>query len=235
MTKTAKDYEDDYTKPKLREKLKEEIKDGDKGGKPGQWSARKSQLLTHEYEEHGGGYKHEGEKTEAQKSLEQWTEEDWQTAEGDAEARQDDGTVKRYLPKKAWDQLSEKEKKDADAKKKAASKDGQQYVDNTDAAKEARKKVKTAHDRGELESMSKSDLNDLAGDFEISGRSSMDKEELIHALMQAAAPGGSSGSSGGGDDEPTKAELYDEAKELDVEGRSKMDKGELEEAVEKAK
>ena len=50
---------------------------GSKAGKPGQWSARKSQLLVQEYEKEGGGYS--GEKTEKQKSLEKWGEEKWQT------------------------------------------------------------------------------------------------------------------------------------------------------------
>ena len=34
-----------YTKPGMRKKLFESIKAGGKGGKPGQWSARKSQML----------------------------------------------------------------------------------------------------------------------------------------------------------------------------------------------
>lgn len=46
-----------YTKPTLRKKLFERIKAGDKGGKPGQWSARKAQLLAREYKDAGGGYK----------------------------------------------------------------------------------------------------------------------------------------------------------------------------------
>jgi hypothetical protein len=46
-----------YTKPTLRKKLFERIKAGDKGGKPGQWSARKAQLLAREYKDVGGGYK----------------------------------------------------------------------------------------------------------------------------------------------------------------------------------
>ena len=54
--RSAKDYEDDYTEPELRARLKDEIKTGEKGGRSGQWSARKSQLLTHEYEAQGGGY-----------------------------------------------------------------------------------------------------------------------------------------------------------------------------------
>ena len=228
MSKTAKDYKKDYTEPELREKLKDEIMKGDKGGKPGQWSARKSQLLTHEYEAHGGGYKHAGEKTDAQKSLETWTGEDWQTQDGGADAERDDGTMKRYLPKAAWDQLSDEEKKDTEAKKRAASKHGKQFVDNTDAARAAKKKVKTAEDADELRGMSKKELHDLASDFEIEGRSSMAKQELIHALQQAALPGGSHD-----DHEKTKAELYEEAKKLEVEGRSKMDKAELAAAVEK--
>ena len=35
----------EYTDPALRERLKAEITAGDKGGRPGQWSARKAQLL----------------------------------------------------------------------------------------------------------------------------------------------------------------------------------------------
>ena len=62
------DYEEKYTDPELREKVKEEIRASDKGGKKGQWSARKSQLLTQEYEKRGGGYK--GEKGQSQKNLE---------------------------------------------------------------------------------------------------------------------------------------------------------------------
>ena len=66
-----------YTKPELRERIKERIMAGSKAGKPGQWSARKSQLLVQEYEKAGGGYS--GEKNEKQKSLEKWSEEKWQT------------------------------------------------------------------------------------------------------------------------------------------------------------
>src|ERR687898_3448448 len=94
-----------YTDPKLREQIKEEIKESDKGGNKGQWSARKSQLLTQKYEKRGGGYK--GEKDELQKNLEKWTDEEWQTQEGDARARKDDGETKRYLPQKAWENMSE--------------------------------------------------------------------------------------------------------------------------------
>jgi hypothetical protein len=46
-----------YTKPTLRKRLFEQIKAGSKGGRPGQWSARKAQLLAVEYKKQGGGYK----------------------------------------------------------------------------------------------------------------------------------------------------------------------------------
>ena len=36
-----------YTKAGLRERLKNQIMAGSKGGNPGQWSARKAQLLAH--------------------------------------------------------------------------------------------------------------------------------------------------------------------------------------------
>ena len=46
-----------YTKPALRKRLFNEIKAGTKGGDPGEWSARKAQLLAKRYKEAGGGYK----------------------------------------------------------------------------------------------------------------------------------------------------------------------------------
>jgi hypothetical protein len=46
-----------YTKPALRKKLFNQIKAGTKGGDPGEWSARKAQLLASEYKKAGGGYK----------------------------------------------------------------------------------------------------------------------------------------------------------------------------------
>lgn len=46
-----------YTKPSMRKSLFEKIKAGGKGGNPGQWSARKAQMLAREYKKNGGGYK----------------------------------------------------------------------------------------------------------------------------------------------------------------------------------
>jgi hypothetical protein len=46
-----------YTKPTMRKNLFEKIKAGTKGGDPGEWSARKAQLLAVEYKKKGGGYK----------------------------------------------------------------------------------------------------------------------------------------------------------------------------------
>ena len=45
-----------YTKPAMRRALFQRIKAGDKGGKPGQWSARKAQMLAKAYKDKGGGY-----------------------------------------------------------------------------------------------------------------------------------------------------------------------------------
>ena len=46
-----------YTKPGLRKRLFKRILAGSKGGRPGQWSARKAQMLAREYKAAGGGYK----------------------------------------------------------------------------------------------------------------------------------------------------------------------------------
>ena len=46
-----------YTKPTMRKRLFNSIKAGSKGGNPGQWSARKAQLLAARYKKAGGGYR----------------------------------------------------------------------------------------------------------------------------------------------------------------------------------
>mgnify|MGYP006899651235 CR=1 FL=1 len=46
-----------YTKPEMRKRLFNKIKAGSKGGDPGEWSARKAQLLANQYKKAGGGYK----------------------------------------------------------------------------------------------------------------------------------------------------------------------------------
>ena len=46
-----------YTKPGMRKSLFNSIKAGGKGGAPGQWSARKAQMLAMQYKKKGGGYK----------------------------------------------------------------------------------------------------------------------------------------------------------------------------------
>ena len=46
-----------YTQPGMRKVLCNRIKAGGKGGAPGQWSARKAQMLAKQYKAKGGGYK----------------------------------------------------------------------------------------------------------------------------------------------------------------------------------
>lgn len=46
-----------YTKPTLRRRLFNKIMREGKGGAPGQWSARKAQMLARAYKAAGGGYR----------------------------------------------------------------------------------------------------------------------------------------------------------------------------------
>lgn len=122
-----------YTKPELRERIKNQVMAGSKGGKPGQWSARKAQLVAQKYEAAGGGYT--GSKTKEQKKLSKWTKEKWQTS--DKKPADRPGGTTRYLPKKAWDKLSPAEKAATNKKKQEGSRAGKQFVSNTPAAKRA--------------------------------------------------------------------------------------------------
>ncbi len=61
---------------------------------------------------------------------------------GEARARDGDETA-RYLPKKAWESLSEEEKRATEQKKREGSRKGQRYVANTEEAQQARKRSHT--------------------------------------------------------------------------------------------
>ena len=56
-TKSKVNAAGNYTKPTLRKRLFSPIKSGGKGGNPGQWSARKAQMLATAYKKAGGGYR----------------------------------------------------------------------------------------------------------------------------------------------------------------------------------
>ena len=115
-----------YTNPALRERIKNRILAGSKGGKPGQWSARKAQLLAQQYEKSGGGYR--GGKTEAQKSLSKWTGEKWRTKSGKPSTQGSQATGERYLPSRAIKSLSSKEYAATTRAKREGTRAGKQFV-----------------------------------------------------------------------------------------------------------
>ena len=56
-TKSKVNAAGNYTKPTMRKALFNKIKAGTKGGDPGEWSARKAQLLAVKYKKKGGSYR----------------------------------------------------------------------------------------------------------------------------------------------------------------------------------
>jgi hypothetical protein len=114
-----------YTNNALRETIKRRIMAGSKGGRPGQWSARKAQLLALEYKKAGGGYR--GVKTGAQKSLSKWMRQDWGTKSGKPSTQGDKATGERYLPRAARERLSPAEYAATTAKKRKDTAAGKQF------------------------------------------------------------------------------------------------------------
>jgi len=157
-----------YTKPELRDRIKSRVMASGDGGKPGQWSARKAQLVAQKYESAGGGYS--GAKTEGQKSLSKWTDQKWTTSDGKPAERK--GGTTRYLPEKAWDKLSPSERSATNAKKREGSREGEQFVKNTEAAAEARKEAvyKLASDSGAWQ---RSEGKNPEGGLNAKGRASL--------------------------------------------------------------
>ena len=115
-----------YTNPELRNRIKNRIMASSKGGKPGQWSARKAQLVALEYKKSGGGYS--GSKSSKQKSLSKWTKEEWGTRSGKPSTQGKKATGERYLPKKAREALSSSEYAATSKAKREGMKKGKQFV-----------------------------------------------------------------------------------------------------------
>ena len=130
-----------YTKPTLRKKILAQVKASSKGGKPGQWSARKAQIVAQKYKAAGGGYK--GGKKKSQKSLSKWTKQKWRTKSGKPSTQGPKATGERYLPEKAIKSLSASEYAATSRKKREGTRKGKQFVKNTAAAQKASKKARS--------------------------------------------------------------------------------------------
>lgn len=137
-----KKYEKTYGKEgaKVRNRIfKRILAKAQDGTKAGQWSARKAQSLTEDYEKAMGKkgkkpYK-SSKKTKSQKSLKDWGDQDWKTKSGKKSSK----TGERYLPAKAIDSLTDEEYKKTSAKKRKDMKKGKQF---SDQPKSIAKKVK---------------------------------------------------------------------------------------------
>lgn len=126
--------ESPYTNNALRERIKARVMAGSEGGRPGQWSARKAQLVAMRYRKAGGGYKKGKRPSKKQRSLRKWTREKWRTSDGKPALR--GGKMRRYLPDKVWGRLSPAQRAATNRKKIQGDKRGQQFVANTDTAKD---------------------------------------------------------------------------------------------------
>ncbi len=160
--------------PELWARVKREVTEGDKGGKPGQWSARKAQLASHEYQARGGKYA--GGKSK-DNSLDKWTQEDWGSKSGEKSG----DTGERDLPKKAREELSDEEHRRTTAKKRADTKKGRQFSGQPeDVARKAAKHRDTG--KGDGGGKTRAELYAEAKRRGIPGRSGMDKASLERAL-----------------------------------------------------
>ena len=127
-----------YTMPEVRERIKKRIMAGSKGGNPGQWSARKAQLVAMEYRKAGGGYR--GGLRKTQRSLNKWTRQKWTTSDGKPAIRK--GGTRRYLPSTAWSRLTPAQRAATNRKKIIGSRQGNQFVANTRSAENASRRAR---------------------------------------------------------------------------------------------
>jgi len=140
MSNAQEKSESPYTNNALRERIKARVMAGSEGGRPGQWSARKAQLVAARYRKAGGGYKKGKRPNKKQRSLKKWTREKWRTSDGKPALR--GGKMRRYLPDKVWGRLSPAQRAATNRKKIQGDNRGQQFVANTDTAKDKAKKYR---------------------------------------------------------------------------------------------
>lgn len=114
-----------YSDPRLHDRIKDRILASDKGGRPGQWSARKAQLVAQAYEAAGGGYT--GRRTPAQASLSRWTREDWGTRSGKPSIQGPAATGERYLPRAVRESMPDKVYTASTRAKRASIAAGRQF------------------------------------------------------------------------------------------------------------
>ena len=153
--------------PALWEEVKAAVTAGDKGGKPGQWSARKAQMASRECQARGGGYV--GTR-DPHNHLHEWTEEEWGTKSGEESVK----SGERYLPRKAREALTDKEYQRTTTAKRRDLKVGKQH-----SAQPADVAAKTRPFR---DHRTKAELMAQARKRDITGRSTMNKAQLIEAL-----------------------------------------------------
>ena len=140
-----KKYEKTYGKEgaKVRNRIfKRILAKAQDGTKAGQWSARKAQSLTEDYEKAMGKkgkkpYK-SSKKTKSQKSLKDWGDQDWRTKSGKKSSK----TGERYLPAKAIKALTDEEYKKTSAKKRKDMKKGKQFSDQPKSIAKKTKKYR---------------------------------------------------------------------------------------------
>lgn len=148
-------------------------------------SSLQAQLMAKEYKARGGDYTTpKDNQDESQKHLSKWTEEEWQTKEGSGDAKKADGTRKRYLPKKAWEEMSEGEKEETEEKKVEGGKAGKQHVANTERAKRSRRRANDEEDeKGEEKKKTKPRKGRSAGgksEEHDDGENQEEEEEADH-------------------------------------------------------
>jgi hypothetical protein len=105
----------------LWDRIKKRVQQGSRGGLPGQWSARKAQLLVKEYKDEGGKFTGAKSPTNA---LAKWTRENWRTKSGKPSLK----TGERYLPAKAIKSLTSAEYSRTTRKKREGMLKGKQFV-----------------------------------------------------------------------------------------------------------
>jgi hypothetical protein len=114
-----------YTKPGLRKSIFERIKAGGKGGAPGQWSARKAQMMAQQYTK---SWRRVQRLKAPQKSLKDWGDQKWRTKSGKPSTQGPKATGERYLPEKAIKALSPAEYASTTKAKRAGKATGKQFV-----------------------------------------------------------------------------------------------------------
>ncbi|KAK3081347.1 hypothetical protein LTS18_007638, partial [Coniosporium uncinatum] len=140
-------------------------------------------------------------------------EEEWQTKEGSGAAKKEDGTRKRYLPRKAWEELSEREKEETrGGRRRGRAKRATRKVNEEERFESRRAKERGEHGQEDDENDDDGEEGEAGVDEEVEDEAEDDEEDFDDSEDEGEDEGDEEGVEEE-DEDDVEADVEDEKKD----------------------